>query len=246
MPVTGIEELVVWTPPKELDTTGEKVDVVEHLRFLMGEIINANLPSNGLDIREITDKGKAFYLIMTDGQFPNLDVNIGRLGEESNIRLIMTVVLEEIDLFISHFHFTVIKVYTSFINDDKTVLHEVFTYIVFGNLKSTTNRKIAIHSAASSKSLFCQLCSVGRFTRTRQAKIKIDAGIIRLDRTIDETPEILVIAPLDEVRNIHKNLRSIGEKRGGAFALPRAFFVTRADRTDGTTGPQRYPPAGRR
>ena len=83
MPVTGIEELVVWTPPKELDTTGEKVDVVEHLRFLMGEIINANLPSNGLDIREITDKGKAFYLIMTDGQFPNLDVNIGRLEKKA-------------------------------------------------------------------------------------------------------------------------------------------------------------------
>lgn len=39
MAVTGIEELVVWTPPKELDTTGEEVDVVEHLRFLMGEFV---------------------------------------------------------------------------------------------------------------------------------------------------------------------------------------------------------------
>lgn len=246
MPVTGIEELVVWTPPKELDTTGEKVDVVEHLRLLMGEIINAYLPSNGLDIGEIPDQGELLYLVVTDSQFTYFDVHIGRLGEESNIRLIVAVIFEEIDLFISHFHFTVVEIYTSFINDDKTILHEVFTYIVFGNLKSTTNRKIAIHSAASSKSLFCQLCSVGRFTRTRQAKIKIDAGIIRLDRTIDETPEILVIAPLDEVRNIHKNHRSIGEKRGGAFALPRAFFVTRADGTDGTAGPQRYPPAGRR
>lgn len=49
MAVTGIEELVVWTPPKELDTTGEEVDVVEHLRFLMGEFVNAYLPANGLD-----------------------------------------------------------------------------------------------------------------------------------------------------------------------------------------------------
>ena len=79
MAVAGIEELVVWTPPKELDTTGEEVDVVEHLRFLMGEFVNAYLPANGLDVGEITDKGKAFYLIMTDGQFTYLDVHIGRL-----------------------------------------------------------------------------------------------------------------------------------------------------------------------
>lgn len=62
MTIPGIEELVVWTPPKELDTTGEEVDVVEHLRFLMGELVNAYLPANGLDIGEITDKGEAFYL----------------------------------------------------------------------------------------------------------------------------------------------------------------------------------------
>ena len=66
MPVTGIEELVVWTPPKELDTTGEKVDVVEHLRFLMGELVNAYLPANGLDIGEITDKGKALITVMPE------------------------------------------------------------------------------------------------------------------------------------------------------------------------------------
>ena len=104
---------------------------------------------------------------MTDSQFPYLDVNIGRLGEESYISLIVTVVFEEIDLFIGHFHFTVIEVYTGFIYDDQAVLHEVFTYIVFGDLKSTTNRKVTVHSTASSKSLFCQLCSVGRFSRTR-------------------------------------------------------------------------------
>lgn len=154
MPVAGIKQLVVWPTPKELDTTGEEVDVVEHLRFLMGEIVNAYLTANGLDVGEIADQREAFYLIVTDSQFPYLDVNIGRLGEESNIRLIVTVVFEEIDLFIGHFHFTVIEVYTSFINDDEAVLHEVFTYIVFGNLKSTTNRKVTVHSTASSKSLF--------------------------------------------------------------------------------------------
>ncbi len=167
MPVTGIKELIVRSAPKELDTTGEEVDVVEHLRFLMGEIVNAYLTSNGLDVGEIADQREAFNLIMTDSQFTYLDVDIGRLGEESNIRLIVTVVFEEIDLFISHFHFTVIEVYTSFIYDDQAVLHEVFTYIVFGDLKSTTNRKVTVHSTASSKSLFCQLCSVGGFSRTR-------------------------------------------------------------------------------
>ena len=167
MPVTGIKELIVRSAPKELDTTGEEVDIVEHLRFLMGEIVNAYLAANGLDVGEITHEGKALYLIVTDSQFTYLDVDIGRLGEESNIRLIVTVILEEIDLFISHFHFTVIEVYTSFVNDDQAVLHEVFTYIVFGDLKSTTNRKVAVHSTASSKSFFCQLCSVGRFSRTR-------------------------------------------------------------------------------
>lgn len=192
MPVAGIKELVIRPAPKELDTTGEEMDVVEHLRFLMGEIVNAYLTSNGLDVREIADQREAFYLIVTDSQFPYLDVNIRGLGEKSDIRLIVTVVFEEIDLFISHFHFTVIEVYTSFINDDEAVLHEVFTYIVFGDLKSTTDRKVAVHSTASSKSLFCQLCSVGRFSRTRKAKIEIDTGIIRLDRAIDETPEVLI------------------------------------------------------
>lgn len=139
MPVAGIKQLVVWSAPKELDTTGEEMDVVEHLRFLMGEIVNAYLTSNVLDVGEIADQREAFYLIVTDSQFPYLDVSIGRLGEECYIRLIVAVVFEEIDLFISHFHFTVIEVYTGFIYDDQAVLHEVFTYIVFGDLESTTN-----------------------------------------------------------------------------------------------------------
>lgn len=167
MPVAGIKELIVWPTPKELDTTGEEVDIVEHLRFLMGEIVNAYLTANGLDVGEIADQREAFNLIMTDSQFPYLDINIGRLGEESNICLIVTVVFEEIDLFISHFHFTVIEVYTSFVNDDQTILHKIPAYVIFGDLVSTTNRKVAVHSTASSKSLFCQLCSVGRFSRTR-------------------------------------------------------------------------------
>lgn len=139
MPVAGIKQLVVWSAPKELDTTGEEMDVVEHLRFLMDEIVNAYLTSNVLDVGEIADQREAFYLIVTDSQFPYLDVSIGRLEEECYIRLIVAVVFEEIDLFISHFHFTVIEVYTGFIYDDQAVLHEVFTYIVFGDLESTTN-----------------------------------------------------------------------------------------------------------
>ena len=192
MPVAGIKELIVWPTPKQLDTTGEEMDVVEHLRFLMGEIVNAYLTANGLDVGEVADQRETFNLIMTNSQFTYLDVNIRGLGEECYIRLIVTVVFEEIDLFIGHFHFTVIEVYTSFINDDETILHEVFTYIVFGDLISTTDRKVAVNSTASSKSLFCQLCSVGRFSRTRKAKIEIDTGIIRLDRAIDETPEVLI------------------------------------------------------
>lgn len=54
---------------------------------------------------------------------------------------------------------------------ERTIYYELrrgsYTYIVFGDLKSTTNRKVTVHSTASSKSLFCQLCSVGRFSRTR-------------------------------------------------------------------------------
>lgn len=207
MSVAGIKELVVWSTPEQLDTTGEEVDVVEHLRFLMGEIVNAYFTSNGLDVGEITDKRETFYLIVTDSQFSYLDVNIGGLREECYIRLIVTVVFEEVDLFIGHFHFTVIEVYTSFINDDETILHEVFTYIVFGDLKSTTDRKVAVNSTASSKSLFCQFCSVGRFSRTRKAKIEIDTGIIRLDRAIDETPEVLVTQPFESIANIHRNLQ---------------------------------------
>ena len=167
MPVTGIKELIVRSAPKELDTTGEEVDIVEHLSFLMGEIVNAYLTANGLDVGEITHERKALYLIVTDSQFPYLDVNIGRLGEESYIRLIVTVIFEEIDLFISHFHFTVIEVYTSFVNDDQTILHKIPAYIILSDLICTTNRKVAIHSTARSQSLFCQLCSVGRFSRTR-------------------------------------------------------------------------------
>ena len=83
MPVAGIKELVVRPAPEELDTTGEEVNVVEHLRFLMGEIVNAYFTSNGLDVGEIADKGEAFNLIVTDSQFPYLDINIGRLREES-------------------------------------------------------------------------------------------------------------------------------------------------------------------
>ena len=86
MPVAGIKELVIRPAPKELDTTGEEMDVVEHLRFLMGEIVNAYLTSNGLDVGEITDEGKALYLIVTNSQFPYLDVNVSGLGEESDIR----------------------------------------------------------------------------------------------------------------------------------------------------------------
>lgn len=95
MPVAGIKELVIRPAPKELDTTGEEMDVVEHLRFLMGEIVNAYLTSNGLDVGEIADQREAFYLIVTDSQFPYLDVNIGRLGEESYIRLIVTMILKK-------------------------------------------------------------------------------------------------------------------------------------------------------
>lgn len=207
MPVAGIKELVIRSAPKELDTTGEEVDIVEHLRFLMGEIVNAYLTSNGLDVGEIADQREAFYLIVTDSQFPYLDINIGRLGEESDIRLIVTMIFEEVDLFIGHFHFTVIEVYTSFVNDDETVLHEVFTYIVFGDLISTTNRKVTVHSTASSKSLFCQFCSVGRFSRTRKAKIEIDTGIIRFNRAIDKAPEVLVAKPFENISNIHRNLQ---------------------------------------
>ena len=167
MTIPGIEELVVWTPPKELDTTGEEVDVVEHLRFLMGELVNAYLPANGLDIGEITNKGEAFYLIMTDSQFSYLDVNIGRLGEESNISLIVTMIFEEIDLLVCHFHFTVIEVYASFIYDDQAILHEIPAYIILSDLICTTNRKVTVHSTARSQSLFCQFGSVGRFTAAR-------------------------------------------------------------------------------
>ena len=191
----------------------------------MGELVNAYLPANGLDIGEITDKGKTLYLIVTDSQFTYLDVDIGRLGEESDIRLIVTVIFEEIDLFISHFHFTVIEVYTSFIYDDQTILHQIPAYIILSDLICTTNRKVAKHSAASSKSLFCQLGSIGRLTATRKAKIQIDAGIIRFDRAVYETPEILVIAPLDEVGNIHNDLRSIGEKARGCIRTPPRFFL---------------------
>lgn len=159
MPVAGIKQLVIRPAPKELDTTGEEMDVVEHLRFLMGEIVNAYLTANGLDVREIADQRETFNLIMTNSQFPYLDVNIGRLGEESYISLIVTMIFEEVDLFIGHFHFTVIEVYTSFINDDEAVLHEVFTYIVFGDLKSTTDRKVTVHSTASSKSLFASFAA---------------------------------------------------------------------------------------
>lgn len=201
------------------------MDVVEHLRFLMGKFVNAYLPANGLDIGEIADQRKALYLIVTDSQFPYLDVNIGRLGEESNISLIVTMVLEEIDLFICHLHFTVIEIYASFINDDQAILHKIPAYIILSDLICTTNRKVAKHSAASSKSLFCQLGSIGRLTRTRQAKIQINAGIIGLDRAIDEAPKILVIAPLDEVGNIHNDLRSIGEKARGCIRTPPRFFL---------------------
>ncbi len=171
MPVTGIKELIVRSAPKELDTTGEEVDVVEHLRFLMGKIVNTYLTANGLNVREIADQGEAFNLIMTDSQFTYLDVDIGRLGKESNVSLIVTMVLEEIDLFVCHFHFTVIEVYTGFIYDDQAVLHKIPTYIILSDLICTTNRKVTVHSEASRKSLFCQLCSVGRLARTRQAKI---------------------------------------------------------------------------
>lgn len=225
MPVTGIKELIVRSAPKELDTTGEEMDVVEHLRFLMGEIVNAYLTANGLDVGEVTDQREAFNLIMTDGQFPYLDVNIGRLGEESNVSLIVTMVLKEIDLFVCHFHFTVIEVYTGFVYDDQAVLHKIPAYIILSDLICTTNRKVTVHSAASSKSLFCQLSSVGRLTATRKAKIQINAGIIGLDRAIDEAPKILVIAPLDDVGNIHRNLRSIGEKARGCIRTPPRFFL---------------------
>ena len=201
------------------------MDVVEHLRLLMSNIVNAYLPSNGLDVGEITHEGETLYLIMTDSQLSYLDVNIGRLGEECNIRLIVTMVLEEIDLFVCHFHFTVIEVYTSFIYDDQTILHQIPAYIILSDLICTTNRKVAKHSAASSKSLFCQLGSIGRLTATRKAKIQIDAGIIRFDRAVYKTPEILVIAPLDEVGNIHNDLRSIGEKARGRIRTPPRFFL---------------------
>lgn len=225
MPVTGIKELIVRSAPKELDTTGEEVDVVEHLRFLMGKFVNAYLPANGLDIGEVTEQGEALYLIMTDSQFSYLDVDIGRLGEESDIRLIVTVIFEEIDLLISHFHFTVIEVYTSFIYDDQTIFHKIPTYIILDDLVSTTNRKVTIHSTARSQSLFCKFCSVCRFTAARKAKIQINTGIIRFNRAIDEAPKILVIAPLDEVGNIHNDLRSIGEKARGCIRTPPRFFL---------------------
>ena len=167
MAIPGIKQLVVWTPPKKLDTTGEEVDIVEHFSFLMGEIINAYFPANGLDVGEVTEQGEALYLIMTDSQFPYLDVNIGGLGEKCYVSLIVTMILEEIDLFICHLHFAVIEVYASFIYDDQTVLHEVTTYIIFYNLVSTTNRKVTVHSTARSQSLFCQFSSVGRFTAAR-------------------------------------------------------------------------------
>ena len=167
MTITGIKELVVWTPPEQLDAAHQKVDIVEHFSFLMGEIINAYLPANGLDVGEVTEQGEALYLIMTDSQFPYLDVNIGRLGEECYVSLIVTMILEEIDLFICHFHFAVIEVYARFIYDDQAVLHEVTTYIILGDLVSTTNRKVTVHSTARSQSLFCQFGSIGRFTRTR-------------------------------------------------------------------------------
>ena len=225
MPVTGIKELIVRSAPKELDTTGEEVDVVEHLRFLMGEIVNAYLTANGLDVGEITHEGKALYLIVTDSQFTYLDVDIGRLREESDIRLIVTVIFEEIDLFICHLHFAVIKIYTSFIYDDQTIFHKIPTYIILDDLVSTTNRKVTIHSTARSQSLFCQFCSIGRFTAARKAKIQINTGIIRFDRAVYKTPEILVIAPLDEVGNIHNDLRSIGEKARGCIRTPPRFFL---------------------
>lgn len=159
MPVAGIKQLVIRPAPKELDTTGEEMDVVEHLRFLMGEIINAYLTANGLDVREIADQRETFNLIMTNSQFPYLDVNTGRLGEESYISLIVTMIFEEVDLFIGHFHFTVIEVYTSFINDDEAVLHEVFTYIVFGDLKSTTDRKVTVHSTPAVRAFFASFAA---------------------------------------------------------------------------------------
>ena len=223
MPIASIKQFVIWSAPEELDATGEKMDIVKHLCFLMREIVYTNLSANGLNIREITEEGKALYLIMTDGQFTNFYIHIRRLREESNIRLIVTMILEEIDLLICHLHFTVIEVYAGLINDNETVLHEEFTYIILGDLESTTNRKIAIHSAASSKSFFCQFCSVSRLTGTRQAKIKINTGIIGLDRTIDEAPKMLVAQPFKSISNIHRNLQRT-KNHGGACAPPRDFF----------------------
>lgn len=67
MPIASIKQFVIRSTPEELNATGEKMDIVKHLCFLMREIVYTYLSSNGLNVREITEERKALDLIMTDG-----------------------------------------------------------------------------------------------------------------------------------------------------------------------------------
>ena len=106
------------------------------------------------------------------GQLTNFDIHVQTLGEEIHIKLIVTMILEEIDFIRGHGHFAVIIFQTGFINDKTAIRHHKFAEVGFLAFHSAGNAKVRPDLAALFHILFGKIGGIGGFTSTGDTKIQ--------------------------------------------------------------------------
>lgn len=105
------------------------------------------------------------------GKFPDLNIHVQTLRKEIDIQLVMTMVLEEINLIRRHGHFTVIILKASFINDETAISHEVFAEIGFLTLESASNTEVRPDLSAFLHVLLGKVCGIGTLTSAGNTEI---------------------------------------------------------------------------
>lgn len=167
----GVKELPEGRAENQLRTTGKKRNEKVFVTYFFGHIINTYSTTNFFSLDE-ERKQRGLYEVDMTGEFANLYINVQTLGEKVNVKLIMAMILEEVNFIVGHLHFTVVIFKTGFINDKTTVTHHVFAEIGFFAFVSTGNTEVRPHLAAFFHILFCEVGGEGGFTGAGNTEVQ--------------------------------------------------------------------------
>ncbi len=154
-------------------------------------------------------------------QLPNLDIYIKTLTEKVHVQLVMTMILEKVNLIVGHSHLAVIIFQTGLVNNQAAIGHHVFAEVGLFAFHSAGNAKIRPDLTASFHVLFGKVGGKGRFTSAGDSEVKRERHGLSAGLQLGEI-DFHSITILESV-----------DSRGGvrrAHAHP-LFFIVRRERT---------------